>query len=316
MLKSVLITGANGFIGANLANKLAKNSHVHIIIRKDSDLWRLKSINKPLDIHYADLADAEAIDSILGDIRPEIVFHLAAYGTHSSQNDLKKILLSDVIGTNNLLTACTRRKPRIFINIGSSSEYGRKNAPMRETDLPEPNTGYGLAKTAQTLLAQNFSREKKLSVITLRLFSVYGPYESPAKLIPRLIQSCLAGQELKLTSPDSSHDFIYAGDVVRACLAAAEKPELNGEVINIGSGRQTSLKEIVDLVKSLTKSAAKENWGAFPDPPYDSKIWVADISKARNLLDWRPEHNLEEGLAETIEWFKDNQKIIKEKYVI
>ncbi|MFA6322244.1 MAG: NAD-dependent epimerase/dehydratase family protein [Candidatus Buchananbacteria bacterium] len=317
MAKTVLITGATGFVGAYLANKIAKNDNVHIIIRRNSDTWRLNSIIKNLNTHYADLTNPIDVDVAIQAINPEIIYHFAAYGTAASQNDFQQIIKANTLGTFNLFQACKKINFPIFINTGSSSEYGKKNKLMQEADLLEPNTGYGIAKASQTLLAQHFGRENDLPIVTLRFFSVYGPYESPTKLMPRLITACQNHHDLTLTSPDSAHDFVFVDDVVKACISAANTSGLNGEIINIGSGKQTSLREVVDTVKALTRADdIKENWGAIPDPTYDSKTWVADITKAKRLLDWQPNYNLVQGLAETINWFNNNQKTMEKKYVV
>ena len=155
MVETVLITGATGFIGACLARKISKTHNVHIILRKDSDTWRIKDIINDLSLHYADLTDGPAVKKIVEAVKPNTIYHLAAYGTYSSQQDCSQIIQSNIIGTLNLLKASEHIGFSIFINTGTSSEYGTKNQPMKETDITEPNTCYGVSKVSQTLLCQH-----------------------------------------------------------------------------------------------------------------------------------------------------------------
>lgn len=310
MVKSnnILVTGATGFIGACLVRQLVKGKDkVHIILRRKSDTWRIKDILKEINLHYADLTDARGIDKAVRKIKPQIVFHLAAYRNYLEES--RKNLEINIFGTLNLLEACNKTGYDIFINTGSSSEYGTKAKPMSEKDLLEPNSYYAIAKTSQTLLCQYLAREKKLPIITLRLFSIYGPYEGSRRLVLTLINNCLNGKDLSLVSSKTARDFIFVDDVVRAYLKAAQSPKLAGHIFNIGTGQQSLLKDVVSLVVKITRAKVKQNWGAMPGRPFDTDIWLADISKAKRVLNWQPKYNLEKGLRETVNWFKKNSRL-------
>ncbi len=304
--KNILVTGATGFVGACLARRLIKNKDkVHIILRQNSNIWRIKDVLKELNLHRADLTDFREIKKI----KPQVIYHLATYGAYPFQKDPKKIFQTNVLGTLNLLNACLEVGFDMFINTGSSSEYGNKSKPMSEKDLLEPNTYYSLAKASQTLLCQHLARENNLPIITLRLFSVYGPYEEPTRLVPILINNCLNDKDLSLAWPKTARDFIFVDDVVAAYLKVARSTKLAGHIFNIGTGKQSSLKEIVSVVVKITKARVKQNWGAIPGRPFDTNIWLADISKTKKMLNWQPRYNLEAGLKKTVNWFKKNSHL-------
>ena len=301
----VFITGASGFIGANLVKELvARGDKVHILTRPNSDLWRLTPILKRLHCHRADIQNKKAIEKIISRIKPAIIYHLSVYGAYHYQTDTEQIFRTALNGTLNLLLTAKKAGVKMFINTGSSSEYGRKNHPMCENEILEPNTYYAVAKAGQTLLCQNFAVSEKLPVITLRLFSVYGAYEEPGRLIPTLSKTALSGQKLSLASPKIARDFIYVKDVIRAYMMAARRPDLTGQIFNIGSGRQTNLKQIADEILQLTESYSKIVYRQYAKRSFDTDIWLANAKKTADLLKFKPDYDLRTGLTETIDWFK------------
>ena len=149
----VLVTGAAGFVGACLTRRLLELGHeVHVLLRPSSQAWRLGSVWNCLHVHRADLTDPQAVGEVVARARPAVVAHLATHGAYESQASARPILETNIIGTQNLLEACAATKVPLLINIGSSSEYGFKNEPMRESDRIEPNSFYSVAKSAQTHL--------------------------------------------------------------------------------------------------------------------------------------------------------------------
>jgi len=317
--KNILVTGATGFVGANLVRRLIKNKNkIHIILRKTSDTWRINDVKEKLNIYYADLNNNKELNKVIQRIKPNIIYHLATYGSYPfhRENSLK-ILETNILGTYNLLNACIDYGFNAFINIGSSSEYGVKSNPMSENDLLEPNSYYGVAKASQTLLCQSLAKNNNLPIVNLRLFSPYGPYEEPTRLIPILINSCLIGKDLNLVSKKTVRDFNFIDDIVDAFLKTASNAnKLSGEILNIANGKQRTLEEVVSLIINLTKSKSKLNWGGMKDYSPETGIWEADISKAKKLLKWQPNYDLERGIKETINWFKKNRNKYRNKYVI
>lgn len=312
--KKILITGATGFVGANLLHCLVKSDNeIHVILRETSNIWRIKDIvNKnKVKKYYCDLTNREKIKKIVSNIKPEIIFNLSVYGGYPFQKDSMKIINTNFIGTVNLLDACTDMGFDCFINTGSSSEYGIKNKPMSENDLLEPINEYGIAKAAATLYCQAIGRREKLPIFTLRLFSPYGYYEGPTRLIPYLIIYCLNNKELKIFTPNAVRDFIFIEDVIKAYFMIVENREgvLPGDIFNIGSGEQHAVKEIFEIIKKLTKYTKKPQWGKMENDNRgikNLKIWIANNSKSKKSLNWSPEYSLENGLEETVNWYKDH----------
>jgi len=315
--KRVLITGSTGFIGANLTREFLKlGFEVYIFTRVTSNKWRLSDILKDVKEYCVDLSDRERLEKIILDIKPEIILHTAVYGGYPFQKNTDKIMQTNIVGTVNILSACSRVGFDIFVNTGSSSEYGTKHSPMRETDLLEPNNDYGVSKASATLFCQTKAKSEKLPIVTLRLFSPYGCYEEPTRLIPSVIVACLRGENPKVSSPDPVRDFIFIEDIMDAYVKVIEtKKEIEGEIFNIGYGRQYSVGEVVSRIIELTGNRVKPEWKSIPNPRFEPITWVADISKAKRFLNWQPRHDFEKGLEKTIKWFEKNMPLYKEAIV-
>ena len=308
--KRVLITGATGFIGANLARRcLESGSEVYILTRITSDRWRIEDILTELHDYKADLSDYERLETILPEISPDIVYHTAVYGGDFAQKNFRIMVESNLLGTVNLITACKKVDLELFVNTGSSSEYGVKTAPMSEDDLLEPVNDYGISKSSATLYCQAKARSEELPIITLRLFSPYGSFEGPGRLISSTILACLREECPRISSRDFVRDFVYINDVFSAYLKAADSPCFGGKIFNIVSGKQHSVGEVVDTVLWLTGNKVTpiidipQKWQNEP------VVWQADISRARTYLGWCPEYDLERGLDATIKWFQENMDI-------
>ena len=211
----ILITGATGFIGANLVRHfVSKKIKVNIILRKNSNKWRIKDIIDKTNSFNVDLKDEKKLQQIIKIIKPKTIFHLAAHGAYSYQNDFKSIKDTILDGTINLINACKKYNFNIFINTGSSSEYGFKKKKMSEKNILVPNSYYSVFKSSSTLYCQFESLKSDLPIITIRPFHVYGPYEEPTRLIPTLIRELIQNKKSKLVSPKISRDLIYIDDVI------------------------------------------------------------------------------------------------------
>jgi nucleoside-diphosphate-sugar epimerase len=301
--KRVLITGAGGFVGAALAQRLVRDGHaVHVLLKGSTKRWRLASVQKDLRTHEIDLTDFEGLQKLAGEVKPELVYHLAAHGAYPFQSDPDAIIQTNILGTWNLLKALAKIDYQAFVSAGSSSEYGFKDFAMRETDLPEPNSYYAVAKCAQTLLCQHVARTEKRSINTLRIFSAYGPFEEPTRLVPTLIRRALKGEELLLVPPDTARDFVFVEDIVDAFLQTNQLGKLQGEVINLGTGVQSTVRDVVESILRHTGARVECRWGAMQPRIWDSTVWVADCTRAKTLLGWRATTRLDEGLQKTVAW--------------
>ncbi|MFC1804907.1 NAD-dependent epimerase/dehydratase family protein [Candidatus Omnitrophota bacterium] len=304
-----LVTGASGFIGSCLTRRLTRmKGEVHVILRKTSKLWRIKDIISKVKVHECDLSHSAKLNKAIARIKPQIIYHLAAYGAYPYQVEPDKIINTNILGTWNLLKATSQLDYKLFVNTGSSSEYGFKKKPMRETDLLEPASYYAVTKCSQTLLCSYFARLQKKPIATLRPFSVYGPYEQPGRFMPVLMRSLYFKEKMDLVSAQTAHDHIYIDDVIDAFLLVEKLKRYPGEIFNIGTGRQSSIKDVVDTLVKITSKSTDFKWGSMKPRLWDTMHWVADTSKTKSLLGWKAKVGLKEGLSLTWEWFKDHYR--------
>lgn len=305
--KKVFITGAAGFVGATLTKYLVyKKYRVHILIKKESNLWRLTDVKTKIHPHFGNLSNFKNLKRLLQEINPNYIFHLAAHGTYPFQTNADEMIKTNILGTYNLLEATKDILYECFINVGSSSEYGFKNKPMKETDLIKPVSFYAATKASATLMCQVFSQQFNKPIITFRLFSVYGPYEESTRLIPVAIKAALRKKVLKLTAGKQRRDFIYIDDVTQAFRKAMIEKNINGEIFNIGTGKQYTNLKIARVIQKCSSHELKIDIGGFQPRSWDTNFWVANISKTKSLLNWEPKYTLEEGLSKTYKWFSKN----------
>lgn len=298
------ISGISGFVGAGLARRLLSDGfEVHGMVRESSDLWRLEDIKDDIHLHIGDLLDKNIVEKVVRAVKPDVIFHLAVYGAYPTQKDADLILNMSLLSTLHLLNAAKEVGVGMFVNTGSSSEYGTKDHPMREDERIDPNSYYAVGKAAQTFLCQHFARQEKLPVVTLRLFSVYGPHEEPGRLVPAVILNALKDKDIPIADPRIARDFIYLEDVAEAYLLAAKKPELSGEVFNVCTGTQHTIAELVDAIIAITGSKARPIIGAYEKRSFDTYAWVGDMKKTESLLGFTPRRTFLEGLKESVEWF-------------
>jgi len=308
-----LISGASGFVGANFVRRLVKNKNtVVIFVRKNSNLWRLHDVLSKIEVKFVDMGNIKELRNLLKKAKPDFIYHFAAYGGHTFQKDIDIIIKTNIINSFNLMYAvdeCERLKR--FINIGSSTEYGPKLKPMKETDKTEPITFEGISKNIQTTFAQFFMKNLRLPIVTLRLFSVYGPYEQPGRLIYDVVTSLIKNQTLKLSTPHPKRDFVFIDDVISALEKAQEIPAIEGEIFNVGGGHNYSVGDVVNLAFELTKKKVEISWGSTEKKrDFNTKSpWIANIEKARQVLDWYPKYSFKEGFMKTYQWYQNNKQI-------
>ncbi|MBC8017834.1 MAG: NAD(P)-dependent oxidoreductase [Verrucomicrobia bacterium] len=300
---SILVTGASGFVGGALVRRLVgEGKEVHLLLRSASSRQRMEGLSG-LRIHEADLRDADRVSAVVSEIRPRVIYHCAVYGGFSSQNGTSAIFYTNLMGTIHLLQACERAGFDLFVNTGSSSEYGIKNHPLHEDDPALPIGDYGTAKCAATMHCRSEALLKGLPVVTLRLFSPYGPWDDQRRFIPYLIRCLAAGEAPRLSTPRSVRDYIFIDDVLDLYGAVTDAAVIPGEVYNAGSGRQHTIGEVADILHRII-GGPEPVWGQEQPHRPEPEMWLADISKAAAVFGWQPSQSLEEGLRRTVEWFR------------
>lgn len=304
--KRVVLTGAGGFVGSNLARRLTHEGHeLHLLLRPGRRSWRLHGLTAGATLHDIDLDDAAATERLMANIKPDLIFHLAAHGAYPSQTEIHTMIDTNIISTFNLLGACAKTGFESFVVAGSSSEYGFKDHPPAEEEALDPNSLYAVTKASSTMLCRHVARTKDLNVAILRLYSVYGPYEEPSRLIPQLIEAGLQDRFPPLVAPDTARDFIYVADVEDAFLAAASVQQRErGAVYNVGTGVQTTIRQVVNLARDVFAITAEPHWGSMPARSWDTTTWVANSRKIRSELGWVPRHSFEDGFRQTAAWYR------------
>ena len=307
-MKKVLVTGGAGFIGANAARAfLAPGYETHVLERAGCDLWRLEDIKEKVGIHVVDITKHEELESFIASLKPDIILHFASYGANlRTQQDIEQTIDANLLGTINLLRACSAVGFEALIHTGSSSEYGIKEIPMKETDLLEAHNLYGMTKAAATLYCQSAAKKQGLPIAVMRPFAVYGPFEEQTRLIPTLIMSYLKGESPKLSSPGSVRDFVFVEDLVSSYEAAVGRiQEVKGEIFNVGSGMEYNVGKVAGMVKQIVGSELEPEYGQVKPNQEEPSHWVADITKAKELLGWEPRYTFEKGLEKTVAWFRE-----------
>ena len=311
--KTILVTGGAGFIGANLVRKLISFSgfKVFIIEKKDANLWRLKGITDKIIIKYVDLEDQGGLSKAINDIKPDVVFHLASYGVYPSfQSDLRKMVRVNIEGTLNLINSLKGHSILSFIYTGTYFEYKEKKSKIDENDIIEPLIFYAITKFTAELFLKKFAKEENIPVVDLRLFTPYGCYEDSQRLIPYIILNALKNEKIELVSPDNTRDFIFIEDVVNLFLKIAKNSHnYKGEIFNVGSGEQYSVKEVVNIIEKKLGKKLNVKYGFRASYYKKDMKALANNAKAKNTFNWQIENNLESGISKTIDWFKKNRDL-------
>ncbi len=307
--KRILITGAAGFIGSHLARRaLVENYELHAFIKSSTNTWRITDLLPKIKVHNIDLKDAAGLRTVLKEVSPAIIIHCAVANVYSGISASERELFeTNFWGTINLIQAAQDINYQCFINTGTSSEYGFKDKPIKESDLCEPNIQHGIFKLGATLYSQLIACSFNKPIVTLRLFSPYGPYDDKRRFTTLAILNAIQNKDLKLSKPTFARDYIYIDDVVDLYFECIEKAQqYSGQIFNVGMGRQSTLKDIVETINKLTGTKTNISWNAFKAFSYDTDFWQADMTKTFNHFSWRPRYNLESGLKKFIEWMRQN----------
>lgn len=308
-----LVTGGAGFIGSHIAAALvAKGARVRVI--DDLSTGYQENINEiggDVDFVQSSVADEKALRKALEDV--ELVFHEAAIpSVPRSVENPRQTHIASVDSTFSLLDASREQKVRRIVYAASSSAYGdQPTLPKVESMLPEPLSPYAVAKLVGEYYCQVFTRVYGLETLSLRYFNVFGPRQDPSSqysgVISRFIAALLSGEQPVIYGDgEQSRDFTYVANVVDANLKAAETSKGIGSIINVANGERISLKELLKEVQELTgKTAVSVDFR--PPRAGDVLHSLADISRAREFLDFTPRVGLREGLQLTIDWWKQSR---------
>lgn len=313
LTSKVLVTGGAGFIGSNLADALVEQGARVVILDNLITGFRenLEEIKGDFEFVEGDLNDDDKLERALQGI--EIVFHQAALpSVPRSVDNPKETHLACVDGTFNLLLKSKEAGVRRVVYAASSSAYGnQEDLPKKETMCPEPLSPYAAAKLMGEYYCQVFSSVYNLETLCLRYFNVFGPRQNPSShysgVISRFVDALMGGKTpIIYGDGETSRDFTYVANIVNANINAAQTDKGIGEVINVANGERISLNELLEVLKKITGKTdvsadyQEERLG-------DVKHSQADITRAKEWLDYQKLVDLEEGLQKTIDWWKNSR---------
>ena len=303
----VLITGASGFIGSHLTRRLIREgARVSALILPDCPRTRLSDIEGEINIYPVDIRDGAALVKVTEEIKPRKIFHLAGItSVDRSPSKLDLSLAVNLGGTLNLLRALAGIEYDALVCPCTAEAYGKNHPPFREEMALDPLSPYSLTKAAATLACKTWANSFGARVTVLRLFLVYGPGQEEGRFLPQLIKSGLTRQPLRMTSGEQTREYTYIDDVIESFLLAAEKGSGGGEVFNIGTGREISLRDLVQKVEEILGRKMVLNPETVPYRQNEIWRYIGDHAKAANILGWRPTVPLETGLAKTIGWYRE-----------
>jgi nucleoside-diphosphate-sugar epimerase len=312
--RPIVVTGASGFVGANLLRHFAAKGKTVIGLEGPMGVdWRTRGLN--VELIRVDLSKEADVRAFIREVRPSAVLNCAAYGAYPSQTDSSRIYRVNFDAVRFMLEALHGSPGfRAFVQAGSSSEYGNNCAGPSEVEPTSPDSDYAVSKVATTALLGFHATKHGLPCWALRLYSVYGPFEDFSRLVPRLLRAAQKQELPPLVNPTISRDFIHVDDVVQAFERVVERaPDLRpGEVYNIGAGRRVTLEDLVGVARATFGIAKEPEWGTMPDRRWDHKDWYSNPVKAQRELGWSARLTLAEGLHQTLHWIESNPDLVRE----
>lgn len=300
-MKHILVIGGTGFIGYNFIKKaISKNykitslslnpprieRHIRGVKYIQVDMSNFKELKKKLKGNYA------------------YILNCGGYGKHPDfGKEGNKLIKTHYNGLLNVLKILTFKKLQLFIQIGSSTEYGKKKGPLKEEMRCNPKTPYAIAKNLCTNILINLNKKKEFPVVILRLFQAYGPGQDENRLLPYIIKKCKKNLSFNTTLGEQLCDFCHIDDVVSAIFKCFASKKINGQILNISSGEPRMIKSIILRVKKII---GKGN-PIFGGLKYNKQISMknfASINKAKKILNWSPKIKFLDGLKKTIDSYK------------
>jgi dTDP-glucose 4,6-dehydratase len=311
--KRVLVTGAGGFIGSHLAERLvADGARVRALVHYNAlgkQGWLdHSSVLKEMDVIAGDICDRDSVRQVMQDT--DIVFHLAALiAIPYSYNAPASYVRTNVEGTLNILQAARDLGVQRVLHTSTSEVYGTaRRVPIDEEHPLQGQSPYSASKIGADKMAEAFHLSFQLPVVTVRPFNTFGPRQSARAVIPTIITQCMSGQTVNLGNLHPTRDLNFVGNIVEGYLLAAETPSAVGQTINLGSGREISIGDLAKLIGKITGKPIQITTESQRVRPENSEVerLLADNARAQKLLGWKPHLSLEDGLKLTVDWIREN----------
>jgi len=313
--KKALVTGAGGFIGSHLVERLVElGADARALVHYNSNGswgWLDESPYKDeAKVIAGDVRDPDSLQQAFEGV--EVVFHLAALIAipYSYQAPLSYVR-TNVEGTLNILQSAIRYDVGLVIHTSTSEVYGTgRKIPIDENHQLQGQSPYSASKIGADKVAEAFHLSFGLPVVTIRPFNTYGPRQSARAVIPTIVSQAFGATAIRLGNLQPTRDLNYVADTVAGFVLAAETPAAIGETINLGTGQEISISDLASMIVRITGKdlpIISENERVRPERSEVERL-CADNTKARELLGWQPDFTLEAGLTRTIEWIKENNE--------
>lgn len=309
----VMVTGGAGFIGSNLVRELLPIAE-KIVIVDNLSTGRFSNIKDLIEeekvhLHLCDIAHKEELEKVFKEHSIEYISHQAALASvPRSFADPIASNRANVTGTLNVLQLAAENKVEKVVFASSSSVYGdTPTLPKQEDMKPEPLSPYAVTKLTGEHYAKVYNDNKLVRTACLRYFNIFGPYQDPnsqySAVIPLFIKYALNNEPIPINGDgEQTRDFIFVKNACQANMKALLTTESDGKIMNIGCGERISINKLAEIIKEETRSTSDIKHG--PERPGDVRDSLADITNAKQYMDYEPEINLEEGLLKTINYFR------------
>jgi len=294
MKERILVTGGSGFLGTNLIKSLVKKG------------YRVTSLSHKNKSNFFNKKKVEQINCDISNLKKlrkkiknnyDYIFNFCGNINHK---DKTETLNAHYLGLKNLLKTINKKKIKLFVQIGSSLEYGRLKSPQKETKKCKPISYYGKAKY---LASKVIIKSRLKKYLILRLYQVYGPHQKKDRLIPFIINECLKNKKFKCTDGNQTRDFLYVGDFIKLVLLILKKKNIPSGVYNIGSDIPVRVKDLIQIILDNIKKG-KPHFGKIKMRKDEVMELYPDTAKTKKIFKWKPKTDLEEGLQKTIKFYE------------
>lgn len=293
----VLVSGGAGFIGGAVARALLDHQ-LHVVVRPSTDPERLLSLPAGCRVHRTDLADPASTAELVEHVAPHVVVHAAGSAGHATTRTQRLAAWrDDVLATASLLEALRTVPPDRLVHVCSSLVYRPSPRPLGEDAPLGPETFRGAVKLAAAVAVDHWSLDTGVPAVIVRPFSVYGTGQASTRVIPSLLGAIADGTPFAVTSDESRRDFVHIDDVARCIALAAGAGSADGRVLNLGTGTETAIPELVAIAERTTGKEVHIAPDPYPGTPPRRPHWIADPTVPAELLGWHAEISLEQGLG-------------------
>lgn len=305
----ILVTGATGFVGSRLLERLAEmGGHDLYSLQRYVTGRYVLGADHSVKVVFCDLRDHFAVKCAIRDVKPEVVFHLAAISPVSySYDHPNEVLDANLTGTVNLAESCLREVPHFkhFLFASTSETFGNGPVPKREDTPQAPNSPYSVGKHAAEKYVQYMWDAYKFPVTVLRPFNTYGRRDNTHFLVERMLVQMLQGNTVKLGDPTPERDLLYIDDHVESYLICFAKPQASiGQAFNFCTGEKLTVQALADKMRAVTGFRGQILWDTIPKRPLDIQVLYGDSAKAKAVLGWEAKVSLDEGLQRTVDFWR------------